>query len=303
MRHKNLVVYDSEQTYARNLTERLAEKKEVSFKVRMFREEAGVRAFAKEQKIDLLLVGEDCKCRQEVGAGKIFVLTKLKKIELSENEIPIEKYQSADEILGEILEACLEEGDTDLSLLKKTGKGRIIGIYSPIHRIGKTKFALELGKAEAKKAQTLYLNLEDYAGQHSYLGETKGQTMEDLLYYAKQEHNNLGLRLSAMAGQHGELDFIYPMPVAWDIRAVTAEEWVELFQQILEKGIYETLILDIGDSVQGLYDILGKCDMIYTLYTKERICQEKLKQYEANLFRLGYDEILERTVKQLAERR
>ena len=78
---------------------------------------------------------------------------------------------------------------------------------------------------------------------------------------------------------------------------------MELFQQILDKSIYETIILDIGDSVQGLYEILNRCDSIYTLYTKERIGQEKLKQYEENLLRLGHEEILEKTVKQLAVRR
>ncbi|MDD3403860.1 MAG: hypothetical protein PHQ72_10955 [Hespellia sp.] len=302
MRHKNLVIYDSEQAYARNLTERLVQKKEVAFQVRMFREEDGIEKFAKEQPIDWLLVSEDCACRREVGAGKVFVLTKAGH-PVKKGEIAIDKYQSVDAILSQMLEVCLKEGDVDISMLRKTGCGNIIGVYSPIHRIGKTKFALELGRAEAKKASTLYLNLEDYAGKHSYLGEQKNQTMEDLLYYARQENNNLGLRLSAMAGQYGELDYVCPMPVAWDIRAVAAKEWLELFEQILEKSIYETLILDIGDSVQGLYEILRRCDVIYTLYTRERIGQEKLKQYEENLLRLGYEDILEHTVKQAAQRR
>lgn len=306
MRHKNLVIYDSEQAYARNLTERLVQKKEAAFQVRMFREEEGIRTFAKEEKIDLLLVSDDCRCRQEVGAKKVFVLTKRQGGRLAEgeeeSETCINKYQSVDAILAQLLEECLREGDTDLSLMKVNTDGTIIGVYSPIHRIGKTKFALELGQEEAKKAPTLYLNLEDYAGAHSYLGTGSGQTMEDLLYYARQENQNLGLRISSMAGQRGELDFIYPMRVAWDIRAVTKEEWLELFRQILEQSIYETIILDIGDSVQGLYEILSDCDVIYTLYTKERIGQEKLKQYEENLLRLGYEQILENTVKKLAVR-
>ena len=34
--------------------------------------------------------------------------------------------------------------------LRKT-RGSLIGVYSPIHRIGKTKYALELGKELAEK--------------------------------------------------------------------------------------------------------------------------------------------------------
>lgn len=302
MRHKNLVIYDSEEEYARNLMERLVLKKEIAFQVRMFREEAGVRAFAKKEQIDLLLVSEEYKRRESIEAGKVFVLTKGECKDIQEGEVPIFKYQSADEILSRMLEACLDEEDTDVPMMRKMGKGKLIGVYSPIHRIGKTRFALNLGKEEGKKAPTLYLNLEEYAGKRGYFGEQKAQTLEDLLYYSKQENHNLGIRIGAMVRQHGELDYIYPMPVAWDVRNVTAQEWLELFEQILEKSIYETVILDIGDSVQGLYEILERCDVIYTLYTQDKIAQGKLAQYEENLLRLGHEDILEHTKKQLAKR-
>lgn len=302
MRCKNLVIYDNEEEYARNLMERLVLKKEMAFQVRMFREEEGVRAFARGQAIDLLLIGEEYKCRGSIEADKVFVLTKGECKDLKEGEVAIFKYQSADEILSDILAACLNEDDAGLPIMRKVGKGKIIGVYSPIHRIGKTRFALNLGKEEGRKVPTLYLNLEEYAGKQSYFGEQKSQTLEDLLYYAKQENNNLGIRIGAMVKQSGDLDFIYPMPVAWDVRNVTATEWIELFEQILEKSIYETIILDIGDSVQGIYEILERCDVIYTLYTQERIAQEKIKQYEENLLRLGYENILEHTKKQLAKR-
>lgn len=303
MRHKNLVIYDSEEMYARNLTEYLSEKREIPFQVRMFHKEMGIRTFAQEETIDVLLTSGDCKCRQEVGAKKIFILTKNKNEKLQENEIVVDKYQSADMILSKILQVYLDEGDLSLTMRRNIGEGQMIGIYSPIHRIGKTKFALEMGKELAKRVPTLYLNLEDYAGIHSYLGKNVGQNLEDLLYYAKQENHNLGPRMSAMIRNHGELDYIHPMQVAWNIRSVSVEEWIDLFRKILNTGLYETLILDIGDSVQGLYEILQQCDLVYTLYTKERIGQEKLKQYEANLLRLGYESILEHTVKQLATRR
>ena len=40
----------------------------------------------------------------------------------------------------------------------------MIGIYSPVHRIGKTKFALRLGQKMARQVPVLYLNLEGYSG-------------------------------------------------------------------------------------------------------------------------------------------
>ena len=76
----------------------------------------------------------------------------------------------------------------------------------------------------------------------------------------------------------------------------------ELIDIILEKCIYETIILDLGDSVDGLYDILRKCSRIYTLYIEEGAAEAKLIQYEENLRNAGYADVLSRTVKRRAGR-
>ena len=68
--------------------------------------------------------------------------------------------------------------------LRKT-RGSLIGVYSPIHRIGKTKYALELGKELAEKGPVLYLNLEEYAGGEHYFSKEQEQNLGDLLYYVR----------------------------------------------------------------------------------------------------------------------
>ena len=103
---------------------------------------------------------------------------------------------------------------------------------------------MELGKELAEKGPVLYLNLEEYAGGEHYFSKEQEQNLGDLLYYSKQETGNLGLRISMMTGQIGNMDYIRPIPVVQDLQAVTAEEWLQLFEQIVEKSIYEVLILD-----------------------------------------------------------
>lgn len=61
--------------------------------------------------------------------------------------------------------------------LRKT-RGSLIGVYSPIHRIGKTKYALELGKELAEKGPVLYLNLEEYAGGEHYFQKNRNRIWE-----------------------------------------------------------------------------------------------------------------------------
>lgn len=175
-------------------------------------------------------------------------------------------------------------------------KGSLIGVYSPVHRIGKTKFAMNLGKELAKKEPVLYLNLEEYAGGEFYFHDQTGQTLADLLYYARQEKGNLGLRISMMAGQDEELDYILPMPYVQDMQGVSADEWLKLFDQILENCIYEKVILDLGDSVNGLFQILEACHTVYTPYIEDGAARAKLNQYAENLRKTGKEKVLERTI-------
>ena len=87
----------------------------------------------------------------------------------------------------------------------------ILGVYSPVHRIGKTKFALRLGSQIAEKRHALYLNLEGYSGETCYFPDHNGYDMGDLLYCVRQDSMNQGIKISTMTGQIKGLDYILPM--------------------------------------------------------------------------------------------
>ena len=61
----------------------------------------------------------------------------------------------------------------------------------------------------------------------------------------------------------------------------------------------DTVILDLGDCVDGLYEILRRCVKVYTPYIRDGISEAKLQQYEDNLRQTGYEDILSRTVKRV----
>lgn len=182
-------------------------------------------------------------------------------------------------------------------------RGELIGVYSPVHRIGKTRFAMELGREMAKKEPVLYLNLEEYAGGSYYFPDQTGQTLADLLYYSRQEKGNLGLRISTMAGQDEALDYILPMPCVQDLQGVSGEDWLRLFEQIRENCIYQKVILDLGDSVNGLFQILEACHTVYTPYIEDEVARAKLNQYAENLRKTGREKVLEKTIQKKLKQR
>ena len=104
------------------------------------------------------------------------------------------------------------------------------------------------------------------------------------------------MRISMMAGQLEKLDYIKPMPYILDMQAIQKEEWLQLFQQILNQCIYEKIILDLGDSVNGLFEILEACHTVYTPYIEERAAMTKLAEYTENLRKTGKERVLEKTI-------
>lgn len=296
MHPKNFVICDVEKEYARNLMQAITARKELGFQMHLFRELEALEEFAGKNAVHIMLLGEDYPAnkRKKICAQERYVLIKGSDKALAEGEKGIYKYQSADKILSHILEEFIENGE--LTAKKSTGGGRLTGIYSPVHRIGSTKFALELGQSLAKEGSALYLNLEAYSGGEYYFPGSTGGNLGDLLYYLRQEKGNLGLRVSAMAEQIGELDYIAPMPMSQDLREVEEEEWLRLFHEVLSNSIYKNVILDLGDCVKGLYPILRSCHTVYTLYTAEPASQAKLRQYSENLRLMGFEDVLEHTV-------
>lgn len=221
------------------------------------------------------------------------------------------RYQSVDSMIRFILDN--KERKTNPSPQKKKVQKRdkmranriraepvtrgLIGVYSPVHRIGKTRFALRLGRRLAEDSHVLYLNLEGYSGNEYYFSERKEKNLADLLYFMRQEEVNIGVKISAMAGQSEKMDYIMPMENECDLRNIKREEWVSMIHTIFEKCIYEIIILDLGDCIDGLYDIMSRCDRIYTLYLDEGPAMAKMEQYEHSLTLSGYGDILKKTVK------
>lgn len=331
----NLVICDQEQQYARNLLQMFTRNRETEVRMYLFHTVEEVERFAEQKPVHTLLISREYpqNRREQIPAKERFVLVKSMQDSLAENEVGVYRYQSAQNIwrqIGNETEPMKnqkiekpENPETEerrqrsekrrqTSDIQKTGKkrqkadgpvncqtqtrGALIGIYSPIHRIGKTRFALELGRELARKEPVLYLNLEEYSGGSYYFPDETGQTLADLLYYARQEKGNLGLRVSTMAGQDEELDYILPMPYVQDLQGVPAEEWLKLFEQILENCIYQKVILDLGDSVNGLFEILEACQTVYTPYIEDELARAKLNQYAENLRKTGKESVLEKTV-------
>ena len=193
-------------------------------------------------------------------AEQIFVLTTGNFQNVSQDEKCVYKYQCVDQILSEILETYFERTKENMMRSVKKESVKMLAVYSPIHRAGKTSFAVAFGKELARCKKVLYLNLEEYFGYGGIFTQADGGNLGDVLYYTRQENSNFGLRLGMLV-RKWMMDYIRRC-VSLDLKEVLWEEWEVLLKQIVEDSVYEVILLDVGECVQGLFQMLDLCDRI-----------------------------------------
>ena len=324
------VICDVQEEYSDHLFQILSEQFEGEYQFHLFHDLQKMTGFFAKNSAEILVIGEEYgnEAIQKAGALQKFILTGSPGERKDTEDIPLFRYQSAEGMIKMIRKyagrgrrgsggsGTEKSGVADRNGMIRSREGEsvcekrrtarirddppvrgLIGIYSPVHRIGKTRFALRLGQKAACRVPVLYLNLEGCSGGRYYFQEGADKDLGDLLYFLKQERDDWGLKLSAMAARKNGMDYILPMRNEQDLRSVSGEEWIRLLDMILEKCIYEAVILDLGDAVSGLYDILRKCERIYTPYICEGAAEAKLEQYEESLRAAGYADILAKTVK------
>lgn len=160
MESKNLVICDPETKFASAFAQYLTRQKELAVRVRTCSDLSYVLAIQEKEKIDFLFISSEYPedSRKQVKAGMVFIIAPEREVALENQEVPIYKYQPGDQILAEMIRQCSMSGDEKQIFLKITGKKncRVIAVYSPVRRIGKTTYAIRLGRKLAKEANVLY---------------------------------------------------------------------------------------------------------------------------------------------------
>lgn len=294
MQHYNFVIFGEEPEYALHLKTALLSGSYPGYSVYLFRKLSAFTKFLEEEKADILLISEstDKDVRSSMPAEKKFVITTKKNVKLNEDEKEVYKYQGADAIIY----SAIRSGDTNNVKEIYSENKRLIGVYSPVKRIGNTKYALELGKKLSDDETVLYINMEGYSGLDYYFTENEDGDVSDLIYYIHQENCDIGKVINQIVTSCGTLNCINPSGIAADLRSVKEKDWITLFERIFEETAYTTIILDLGDMIDGLEKILLHCEIVYTRYLPDNISRSKIKQYTDNLRATGFTEVIEHTV-------
>ena len=294
-----LAICDYEKKYVYKLAEYLSGKKHFPFRVMAFDNIEKLGVFLKENPVEILLLGETMeeKSLVETKSGQTFYLSEENRESGKEHPF-IYKYQSGTAIMKKIIELYAEgEGERKVQREEKGKRPmEIIGVYSPIGRCLQTSFSLILGQILAKEKRCLYLNFEAYSGFSRLLEKEFHHDFMDLMYFLREGSGKFVYKLASMVDSIGSLDFIPPAVSFLDILEMEGEKWQLLLDELERSTDYEVVILDLSDHVRGLFEILERCDRIYTITKPDGMALAKIDQYEKLLTYMKKDALLKKTI-------
>ncbi len=295
MEHKLFVLCDPEEDYVHHMADFLRRKKEASWEIIAYtRPEELLRL---EEKIEILLISESVYGSYvEKLPVRLTVLLNESGILQEKALVNIDKYQEAEKVRQAVLECYMELEKDFYPRLGGENRTQLIGMFSPVRRCLQTTFAMTYGQLLAEKHRTLYLSFEHYAGVDEWQ-DCRRQDLSTLLYYQQTEEADLGLHIQTMVRRMGNLEYVVPIVNGENLLYVTAREWLDLLKGLLTCGSYEYIILDLSESMQGLFEILRMCSKVYTIVQEDVQAKRKLNQYEQLLTSKEYEDVKLKTAK------
>ena len=262
MRAKTLLICDKETEYARRLAEYISSRHEYTFRVHYCDDIETAQTLAGKMTIDYALIDNRFseEERKAVKADRLFVLTEHPGEEAAD-AVTVFKYRSAPQILKQVISTCLNDSQLT-GCLQENNRARFICFYSPVGRLGRTSLALSVGKELSREDAVLYLNLCPHESGGRF-EECEAESLEEFVYFMRQEAPNPGLRLKNMTGSVDGLDMLLPFTMSEDLAEVEADEWETLLNVLEQDTGYGVVILDPGESVRGLRGLMRFCDEVF----------------------------------------
>lgn len=294
-----IVIMDLEEAYATKLADYFALKSGIGYDVRVFTDYNSLVEYDKYNSTDILLISDIFmdSINELSHISQIFILRDYVLEKNSTGFVSIFKYQPCENIIREVMTGYAASATPLFGVLKSNNVSRIISVYSPVKRCGKSTFSIVAGCLLAKDEPTLYLCLEDYSALSYFTDTTSSGDLSDLLYYYIQNPLNLDKKLMSLTVSLQELDFVPPMHFSMDFKCMKGVDWSDFIRAIASLGRYQNIIIDISDSVLDIFEIFSISDTIYFPILDDVIAKEKISNFENMVCLLGKEDILDKIKK------
>ena len=231
------------------------------FEVQMFTRPDKLCEYGKNKHIELLLISERAMSEEirSLDVGQTVLLSE--EADVSFEELPtVYKYQSGTQLVREVLDCySAERAALQTAPGSRLRCGRICGVYSLADPTEQMLFTLACGQILAETKSVLYLNLQKYTGLEQLADDPPEGDLSDLLYLFRSGQKDLSCKTAGMIRHIGKLEYV-PVPFcSEDLGEMSGEEWQQFLKELGGACGHDVVLLDLGDAVRGLPEILRQC--------------------------------------------
>lgn len=300
MKKIQIALYDREG-YMSCLVDYLCKKGHSMLETRLFSSLDMLAECAEAGKIDVLLAGEEVVeeiRRLEGKIAKIMLLSEGNQVKEGSGYYLLFKYQSAQEIVKEVLEQIAEDdaiGFTKTFSAKRTVS--FAGVYAPFGGSGVTEYALSLARRLAEREKVLYVSLEPFHSldflQDAGKGTVTYRGMSEVIFYLKQRKEKLALKLETVVIPKEGTDYIFAVEDYRDLYSLSCEDVRQFLEVLSQQTEYETVIFDIGCLSEALLYLMEHCDKLYMPQAETRQQKSKESAFLRFLHRDNHEQLMQ----------
>lgn len=297
---KVLAIYDFETDFSSNLMEYLNRRKGFSFRTRVFTTIESLKGYLSQNRIEILLLGEDAAelfegelCGRQ-NIGQICILSESSHVREDSPYPVIFKFQSAEELLREILELYEENGRGTLSGTALLTGTKIYSVCSPCGGSGKTCLSLAAALVLAEYGETLYVCLEPYSVLQVILKKKPEQGISEWIYYLKENVAGLKAKFRSIVIREGAVDYLAGPSHGIDLNEFREEEMEKWLKQLSEEETYRYAVFDIGIMSEAVLSLLRHSSEIFVPVGEGYLEEEKYGCFLNQLTRSGDGNLADR---------
>lgn len=283
MNEKVCCILDKDENYATKLTEYINDRHLLPYQVMAFTSADALHKCCEKHSIEMLIVSEDINL-ESLENSKIKKVVTLSGSQYTEKEeCTVYRYQQADQVVKNVL--CFMEG---YSYKYNTQKAKccLSAVYSPATKCCKTTLSLGLALWAGKTGRSLYINFEQFAGLNMILPDNAKGLSEALYMYKTGGSNSLSKIIACTSQTHG-FDYLYPATCAEDISEVDSAELMGFVRLIAESGLYQNIIIDVGNIFNKPWDLMDICSQVIIPEPQDYMGKSKLAEMEKYLLATG----------------
>ncbi|MCQ2495795.1 MAG: hypothetical protein MJ131_04295 [Lachnospiraceae bacterium] len=290
-----LAIRSQETEYAEELSKSFNRKSDGIFHSLVFSDEQAYLDYSKNNRIDMLLCDESLMNdgRLPYHAENICILTELGVAFEHEKYPGIFKYQSAENIMNEILRQYYKRQEITRVRPEATGCS-IFSVVSPSGGCHSSSFALALAMYHSLGEKTLFVSFDPFFLLPEEEKSGNDMNISDVIYYLEQGQINVMSHVKKLTHKRGNLECISGASCWFDIYEMKSAHMDQLLTELMKVQCYETVVFDVGIIGAAAMDVFLASDIVYVPKGRDASASGKLDEMKRQISFLGQAQVLDK---------